>query len=204
MSFDLATFASQCHVNDPELFVQQAEKLRDIVLEVNNSFNLTRITDNCNIVITCVVIAHAMGRLGCLFAGCCHGAIVQGFPGIYNHQVDALTVPIPLFEALFLLALYAVMSLGLIKGWGYQLPTYLLGYGIWRFFIEYFRADERGQTFIPFLSPSQLISLVIIVLAVLLFFLQHRTYAKRKTKQFSTASAEDSGENPVETGENPA
>ena len=45
MSFDLAELAALCGVQDPQNFVRQAEKLRDIVLEVNKSFNLTRITD---------------------------------------------------------------------------------------------------------------------------------------------------------------
>ena len=45
MSFDLTSFAAECNAADPEKFSVMAEKLRDIVLEVNKSFNLTRITD---------------------------------------------------------------------------------------------------------------------------------------------------------------
>ena len=63
MSFDLATFASQCHVNDPELFVQQAEKLRDIVLDVNNSFNLTRITDPVEFMVKHIADSLAIGKM---------------------------------------------------------------------------------------------------------------------------------------------
>jgi phosphatidylglycerol:prolipoprotein diacylglycerol transferase len=43
------------------------------------------------------------------------------------------------------------------------LAVYLVGYGLWRFFIEYARADDRGQTIVSFLSPSQLVSLLMIV-----------------------------------------
>ena len=45
MNFNLADSAFLCGVQDPQNFVRQAERLRDIVLEVNKSFNLTRITD---------------------------------------------------------------------------------------------------------------------------------------------------------------
>ena len=161
---------------------------------------LRRIGPNCDIVITCVVIAHAFGRLGCLFAGCCHGAVVEGFPGLWNESVGAYTIPIPLYEALFLLALYAFLSIGLIHGWGHQLSIYLASYGVWRFFIEFFRADDRGQTIVPFLSPSQLMSLVMIGLSILLFLLRERKKSGRS--EISTEFPTDSGENHVESGEN--
>ena len=48
-------------------------------------------------------------------------------------------------------------------------------YGVWRFFIEYFRADDRGQTIVPFLSPSQLVAIVMVLLGVaylVLWYLQ--------------------------------
>ena len=43
-------------------------------------------------------------------------------------------------------------------------------YGIWRFVIEFFRSDDRGATIVKFLSPSQLIAILMVVGAVGLFF----------------------------------
>jgi prolipoprotein diacylglyceryltransferase len=45
-------------------------------------------------------------------------------------------------------------------------------YGAWRFLIEYARDDYRGTTVVEFLTPSQFIALVMIVGAVVLFFIQ--------------------------------
>jgi prolipoprotein diacylglyceryltransferase len=39
-------------------------------------------------------------------------------------------------------------------------------YGVWRFVIENLRADYRGNTFVEWLTPSQLTALVLIVVGV--------------------------------------
>ena len=62
MSFDLVQYAAKCGVSDPENFALRAEKLRDIVLEVNRSFNLTRITDPQEFMIKHVADSLAIGR----------------------------------------------------------------------------------------------------------------------------------------------
>ena len=46
--------------------------------------------------------------------------------------------------------------------------------GVWRFLIEYARADDRGETIVSFLSPSQLIAAVLLIAAVVVFFIEHR------------------------------
>ena len=43
------------------------------------------------------------------------------------------------------------------------MPIYAFAYGTWRFLIEYVRADDRGETIVSFLSPSQLFALVLIL-----------------------------------------
>ena len=53
------------------------------------------------------------------------------------------------------------------------MSVYLIGYGIWRFFIEYLRGDDRGETLLSFLSPSQLTAIVLSIVGVLLIVL-HR------------------------------
>ena len=50
------------------------------------------------------------------------------------------------------------------------LPIYLASYGVWRFFIEFARDDYRGS-FIGNLSPSQSLSILLVVLAVPAFFI---------------------------------
>lgn len=62
MSFDLTSFAAECNAADPEKFSVMAEKLRDIVLEVNKSFNLTRITDPEEFMVKHIADSLAIGK----------------------------------------------------------------------------------------------------------------------------------------------
>ena len=128
----------------------------------------------------CVVpLAHGLGRFGCFFAGCCHGSETDAWYGV-NMLTEAgwkKVVPVQLFEAVFLLALSAALlwlffsakkENGKIRRFP-LLPVYAVVYGIWRFFIEYARADDRGATVVSFLSPSQLIAIVLIAAGIAYF-----------------------------------
>lgn len=117
----------------------------------------------------CITFAHGMGRLGCLMAGCCHGAVTDEWYGIYMVNLGQKVVPIQLYEAIFLLALCALTGWMLLTRKKYGLPTYLFVYGLWRFFIEYARTDYRGTTIVSFLTPSQLTSVLLIAAAFVVF-----------------------------------
>ena len=62
MSFDLEQYAALCQAADPHDFAVRAGKLRDIVLEVNKSFNLTRITDPEEFMIKHIADSLAIGQ----------------------------------------------------------------------------------------------------------------------------------------------
>ena len=70
---------------------------------------------------------------------------------------------------LFLLALCAFLTWRFFKGKKGNLALYLMLYAVWRFFIEYLRADDRGATIVSFLSPSQLTAIVLFVVGAGLF-----------------------------------
>ena len=112
-----------------------------------------------------IALAHACGRVGCLMAGCCHGKLTEEWYGIYMHGDFGYEkyVPVQLFEALFLFALFGILTALVLKKGSYNLPIYMMGYGAWRFVAEYFRADDRGDSLISFLSPSQLIAVLMIL-----------------------------------------
>ncbi len=135
-----------------------------------------------NIAGCCVPLSHAIGRIGCLCAGCCYGGRTDAWYGVYNAVLGYKTVPIQLFEALFLFALFALNTFRVIKGRRDAHLYYLFAYGAWRFFIEYFRDDDRGATFISWLTPSQLSALLFIVLGfVMLAFYIKGKNGKEKT-----------------------
>ena len=130
-----------------------------------------------------ITIAHGFGRIGCLFAGCCHGHVTTEWYGIWNAEVGAKTVPIPLYEAIFLFVLSAVMILLLFKfHMKDNMAIYLVSYGIWRFVIEYFRDDYRGG-FIPGISPSQFWSIIMVIGGIALFFIYRYFDNKIENKQ---------------------
>ena len=122
----------------------------------------------------CIVLAHAFGRLGCLLDGCCYGAMTDSSIGInmWVHGEWQRRIPIQLFESLFLFALFGILLfLSVRKRFEYTASVYLIVYGVWRFFIEFARDDDRGISGIGSLSPSQFIAILMILLGIALIFL---------------------------------
>ena len=121
----------------------------------------------------CITIAHAFGRIGCLMAGCCHGKYlgteyVVGGIWMKHGGVSGYYVPTQLYEAIFLFALFAVLTILYYKDFNIIMHVYLIAYGIWRIFIEFFRDDARGAEVLG-LYPSQWTSILFIIIGVGLF-----------------------------------
>lgn len=152
----------------------------------------------------CIAIAHACGRIGCLFAGCCHGKITDAWYGIYNVHLDAKTVPTQLFEAIFLFALAIFLTYRLRKQKKGNLAIYLVAYSFWRFFIEYLRADDRGGGLVSFWSPSQLIAVLLFVVGAALLMLEAHWEEKEKSESEQAGvsdATEDTSQSPSVDGE---
>ena len=135
-----------------------------------------------------IPVAHGIGRIGCLLAGCCHGAVCQTPQWytftFYDLYVDGTVkpfyaVPVQLLEALFLFGLAAVLIWRVLKNKHYNLPIYTIAYGVWRFFAEYLRADFRGEGIVSFLSPSQQTALLLIAVGIGVIFAEK--YTRRYT-----------------------
>lgn len=130
-----------------------------------------------------ITIAHGFGRIGCLFAGCCHGKETDAWYGIYSNNAGTNVVPLQLYEAIFLFVLTGVLILMLFKFKSKDtMAIYLVSYGIWRFIIEFFRADYRGS-FIPGLSPSQFWSIIMVIGGIAVFFIYRYFDNKIESKQ---------------------
>lgn len=127
-----------------------------------------------------ITIAHALGRFGCFWAGCCYGKPTDAWFGLpcaagYSGNV----IPTQLFEMFFLLALCAVMAILYFKfKFNYNFALYAIAYGIWRFIIEYFRNDYRGEFIGTALTPSQIWSIVMVIAGIGYVFVQKYFFAK--------------------------
>ena len=130
----------------------------------------------------CITSAHGFGRLGCLMAGCCHGAQTDAWYGIYHIAQDAKVVPIQLFESCFLFILSAILAVLVYRRISGTMAIYMSAYGIWRFVIEYFRVDYRGSTFVDFLTPSQLTALILLAGSGLVFFYSYKMSKRREVE----------------------
>ncbi len=144
----------------------------------------------------CIAIAHGFGRLGCLMAGCCYGAKTDSWVGIPMNIVGdnsnelVRVIPVQLYEAIFLLALGVFVLLMFREGKKYEMPIYMGAYAVWRFIAENLRADHRGETIVDFLTPSQLISVLLLVGAGVLFVIEWQI-DKRKAVTVSDEEAPD-------------
>ncbi len=121
-----------------------------------------------------ITFAHAAGRLGCFFVGCCYG-VESGTPlDLYFPALGRAVLPTQLYEAVFLAALTVFLILRARRGYADGLPLYLLAYAVFRYLLEFVRGDDRGATLLPFFSPSQLTALLLFAVGGLLLLFARR------------------------------
>lgn len=140
-----------------------------------------------------ILIAHAFGRVGCFFAGCCYGKETDSFLGVQFPDLPHPVHPTQLYEAAFLFLLFGVCFYLLMKkNFKHNLSVYLIAYGIFRFLIEFLRADDRGAL-VGSLSPSQFWSIVMVIAGVGVYFLLNYLYKKHppKSELEESATAEE-------------
>lgn len=116
-----------------------------------------------------VSAAHATGRIGCAFAGCCHGARTDSWYGIWNEGLGYKTVPVQLMESVFLFIICVLFCRMVIARKPHVMPLYLVVYGVWRFAIEFLRTDDRGASLFGMLSPSQATAIILVAAGSVLF-----------------------------------
>ena len=137
--------------------------------------------------VTVIPLAHAFGRVGCFFYGCCYGrvsahAFAVAFPrrspawvaqvegGLIPEtaQSSLAVLPTQLFEAAAVLGLFAVLLFIFLRNWktrpGFTTGCYLVGYACIRFGIEFLRDDMRQR--VGFLSIGQTVSIGLFVLGI--------------------------------------
>jgi len=129
-----------------------------------------------------IPLGHALGRLGCFSAGCCHGRPTDSFLGIvftdprcmvddsllnvaiYPTQLMGFGANVAIFLLLF--CLYRKKTFH-----GQMILAYAVMYATARFIIEFFRGDQRGWVLDGILSTSQFVALLVVPIALVLYFI---------------------------------
>ncbi len=130
-----------------------------------------------------IAIMAGFGRIGCYLTGCCYGArttshICVVYPDGGAAPSGIPLVPVQLYEAAFdfiLVIVLAVLSAKVLKLRPKLLTVYLVLYAVFRFCLEFWRADGLRGIYGPF-STSQWISIAI------LLFLLIKTLRDRRLK----------------------
>jgi phosphatidylglycerol:prolipoprotein diacylglycerol transferase len=132
-----------------------------------------------------IALGHVIGRMGCLFAGCCFGRQTDvpwaiTFHNEYAAQNVGTPLGVPLHptqlyeagaELLILVLLLATERRGRTFP-GRTFWAYMFLYGVSRFIIEFYRGDPRGT--VGMFSTSQFVSLIVVPLSIVMLVILGR------------------------------
>lgn len=136
-----------------------------------------------------VPLGHAIGRIGCLLAGCCHGMPYNGPLAVYYPNSvlqlppDQGYFPVQPLEALLNLGICGCLIYLSKKENGKKVlvPAYLCMYAVVRFTLEFFRGDEHRGIFSG-VSLSQWISIGMLAVGVIWTVVTLKMNNHKKTK----------------------
>lgn len=157
-----------------------------------------------------IILAHAFGRVGCFLGGCCYGGVTDSIFGVSfpagsvaanqypaTNGASLPVFPTQLFEAAFDLLLFIVIIALFKRIKEHIFEVFAFAYGAFRFVLEFIRGDDRGITGI-LLSPSQLMSMVLIICGVLiLLYKRGKIFKKLNQKMKSYVIERESGKKPL-------
>ena len=128
-----------------------------LVYRITVRFQKRELQESLDTVTVCIPLFHSIARVGCYYAGCCYGI-----------QTEAgRRIPVSLIEAGFNVMIFVLLYMLLIKNIAknHLIMVYLLVYSLIRFCLEFLRGDQ-ARGFIGFLSVSQVISALTLIMIV--------------------------------------
>jgi phosphatidylglycerol:prolipoprotein diacylglycerol transferase len=123
-----------------------------------------------------LALGHAIGRMGCFFAGCCYGKETNlPWSVVFTDKNSSAVIgvhlhPTQIYEALgnFLLFMFLYFYSKKKRDVGTISALYFMCYAILRFVVEFFRGDDRGIQYFG-LSVSQAISILLFITGVCIY-----------------------------------
>jgi phosphatidylglycerol:prolipoprotein diacylglycerol transferase len=134
-----------------------------------------------------IILAQAVGRIGCTLNGCCYGvetdifcAIVYGHPESFG-PLGVPVHPTQIYEIVYNLLVFGVLLLlrGRFRPDGSLFLIYLTLYALWRLGIDFIR---EGNPFLFGLHEAQVISIIVLIITITLMALRTR-WVKREAIQ---------------------
>jgi len=121
-------------------------------------------------------LSYAIGRIGCFFAGCCHGKPTSSIFGVrfrdpmcsvLPEYLGVRIHPTQIYESVgnFLIFFILIRVSYKKRSDGFILFTYLILYSLLRFIVEFFRGDDRGSFYFGF-SQAQIISIILVIFSI--------------------------------------
>jgi phosphatidylglycerol---prolipoprotein diacylglyceryl transferase len=119
-----------------------------------------------------IIIAQAIGRLGCLFNGCCYGTpttlpwgLVYTDPQSFGFNGGIACHPTVAYEIIYDVIVFGVLLLlrKKLKPSGSLFALYLALYAVWRLGIDFLR---DGTPFLFGLHEAQIISIIVLAITV--------------------------------------
>jgi phosphatidylglycerol:prolipoprotein diacylglycerol transferase len=125
-----------------------------------------------------IILAQAIGRVGCTFNGCCYGIEANTPVSIIYNNPNSFApngipvLPTQVFEIVFNLIIFGVLLLlrGHFKKEGTLFFIYLFIYAAWRFGVDFIR---DGSPFLFGLHEAQVIGLVVMLITLPLIFIKN-------------------------------
>jgi phosphatidylglycerol:prolipoprotein diacylglycerol transferase len=132
-----------------------------------------------------IILAQAVGRIGCTLNGCCYGIETSAFCAVvYTHpeSVGPIGVPVhptQIYEIIYNLIVFVVLLRlrGRFQPPGSLFLIYLTFYALWRLGIDFIR---EGTPFLFGLHEAQVISIIVLIITITLMALRTR-WVKRES-----------------------
>ncbi|MCM8784885.1 MAG: prolipoprotein diacylglyceryl transferase [Candidatus Omnitrophica bacterium] len=127
-----------------------------------------------------VPIGQAIGRIGCFLNGCCYGKETNFFLGIKFPFLAKKVHPTQLYYSFLYIILFFLLkklSQKFKKGEGLIFSSYLIGFSLIRYFVDFLRGDLK-KTSLGF-YPTQIIAVIIFIIGGIYIIL--KTIKTQKT-----------------------
>jgi phosphatidylglycerol:prolipoprotein diacylglycerol transferase len=148
---------------------------------INKKFSFAHIAD---VLAPGIILAQAIGRVGCTLNGCCYGkptdlpwAIVYTNPNTEG-PIGIPVHPTQIYEIIYNLVVFGVLLLlrKRLKPDGSLFLIYLALYSVWRLGIDFIR---DGTPFLFGLHQAQVISIIVLIIVIPLLVLKTRWVKKQ-------------------------